>query len=240
MVRTMTNAPINANQTLPSTPAPSAPILRWTIHPTGKQPAYQDASVVHPDGSIGKVVSGQSSVTFGGKPASCIGDKVECPGHTGVIIAGAKSVSIGGKALAREGDKTSCGGVIMNGFPTITVQDLTKTVHGKSGDSTEWDVTLSLLESLHAQQGSYAGMVYTIKLDGQEKGEGIIDEVGQLHFEMEESTQSVEVLLANGEHFQFEVVDNLETESQRLANQGFIDSEHNPAKTYFDLVHQKE
>ncbi|MBN6075733.1 PAAR domain-containing protein [Aggregatibacter actinomycetemcomitans] len=110
----------------------SAKVLRWTITPKGKNPAYVGDSVIHPDGSVGIIVGGASNVSFGKRAAACIGDKVECPGHTGVIVQGAKSISIGGKSLAREGDKTSCGGTIMAGYPTITAFDRTRTVHGKS------------------------------------------------------------------------------------------------------------
>lgn len=178
--------------------------LRWTITPKGKNPAHIGASVIHPDGSIGTVVGGQSSVSFGGKPAACIGDKVECPGHTGVIIQGAKTVLIGSKALAREGDKTSCGGVIMNGFPTITVSDTTKTVHGKSADENVKEIKLQLFNSAHSRQSSYIGMPYQLYIEGKELGNGVIDEDGALFFELQSSETNGELVLGNGQRYELQ------------------------------------
>lgn len=174
---------------------------RWSVTPQGKNPAHIGASVIHPNGSIGTVVGGQSSVSFGGKLAACIGDKVECPGHTGVIVQGAKTVSIGGKALAREGDRTSCGGVIMNGFPTITVSDTTKTVHGKSAVENAQEMTVKVLQSNYADQNAYIGMPYTLYLNQKEIGEGVIDDNGELHFDITDEITEGEIILKNGQSF---------------------------------------
>lgn len=187
----------------------SKKVTHWIIEPKGKQPAHIGASVIHPDGSVGTVVGGQSSVSFGGKPAACVGDKVECPGHTGVIIQGAKSVSIGGKSLAREGDKTSCGGIIMNGFPTITVNDLTKTIHGKSEAEHTKEIKLSLFQSAHSKQSSYIGMPYRVFIEGKEIGQGIIDNEGALYFEIKDSDSQGEILLGNGQSYQIKLVDSI-------------------------------
>ncbi|MFZ7187150.1 PAAR domain-containing protein [Avibacterium avium] len=173
---------------------------RWSITPKGKNPAHIGASVLHPDGSVGQVVGGQSIVTFGGKAAACIGDKVECPGHSGVIIAGAKTVSIGGKALAREGDKTSCGGVIINAFPTITVYDSTKTVHGKSAEGKQ-ELKLSLFQSAFSEQKKYVGMPYKLYIDGSEVGEGVSNEEGDFYLEVPENTNEFELVLKNGDRY---------------------------------------
>lgn len=195
----------------------------WTISPKGKNPAHIGASVIHPDGSIGTIMSGQSTVSFGGKAAACIGDKVECPGHTGVILQGAKSISIGGKALAREGDKTSCGGVIMNGFPTITVLDQSKTVHGKSAEENTREITFRLTQSAHSDEASYAGMPYMAKVDGAEVGRGLVDDDGNIYLELAKDVREVEVSLSNGVSFLLSVVDNFEsnTEKDAIAHTGF-------------------
>lgn len=182
-------------------------VTRWTITPKGKNPAHLGAAVIHPDGSIGTVVGGQSSVSFGGKLAACIGDKVECPGHTGVIVQGAKTVSIGGKALAREGDKTSCGGVIMNGFPTITVSDTSKIVHGKSNNENTQEMTVKVLQSHYADQNAYIGMPYTLYLNQQQVGEGVIDKNGELHFEISEQITEGEIILKNGQSFHIQFIE---------------------------------
>ncbi|PJG85635.1 PAAR domain-containing protein [Conservatibacter flavescens] len=198
-------------------------VLRWSITPKGKNPAHIGASVIHPDGSIGKVVGGNKTVSFGGKAAACIGDAVECPGHSGVILQGAKSVSIGGKSLAREGDKTSCGGVIMNGFPTITVSDQTKTVHGKSEQENAKEIRLSLLQSAHSHESGYAGMPYLLKLDGAEAGQGIIDENGELALEIKENVQSGEIILPNGQSFLIEFIEDFNNtpSAEVITSQGF-------------------
>ncbi|MDO4431168.1 MAG: PAAR domain-containing protein [Lonepinella koalarum] len=180
--------------------------IRWSVTPKGKNPAHIGASVIHPDGSVGVVVGGQNSVTFGGKPAACIGDKVECPGHTGVIIQGAKSVSIGGKSLAREGDKTSCGGVIMNGFPTITVFDAGKTVHGKSTEENTREIKLSLLQSFFSEDKKYIGMPYKLKIDGVVLDEGISDEKGDFYIEIKQSVKEFELLLENNDSYLISVL----------------------------------
>ncbi|MFU2059642.1 PAAR domain-containing protein [Avibacterium volantium] len=181
---------------------------RWSITPKGKNPAHIGASVLHPDGSVGQVVGGQSTVTFGGKAAACIGDKVECPGHSGVIIAGAKTVSIGGKALAREGDKTSCGGVIINAFPTITVYDTSKIVHGKTTEEGNVELKISLYQSSHAEQAAYAGVPYLAKVDNVEIGRGIIDDKGDIYLEIKKQAQVIEIQLSNGLAFLLNREDN--------------------------------
>ncbi|MCW9719125.1 PAAR domain-containing protein [Avibacterium sp. 21-599] len=192
---------------------------RWSITPKGKNPAHIGASVLHPDGSVGQVVGGQSTVTFGGKAAACIGDKVECPGHSGVIIAGAKTVSIGGKALAREGDKTSCGGVIINAFPTITVYDSTKTVHGKSIAGVK-EIRLNLMESAHSKQSAYAGMPYKVMIEQQEIGQGVIDETGSLYFEVKDTDKEGEIELGNGQRFHLQLIEEIDLAST-LDKQGY-------------------
>lgn len=219
--------------------------IRWSVTPKGKNPAHIGANVIHPDGSVGVVVGGQNSVTFGGKPAACIGDKVECPGHTGVIIQGAKSVSIGGKSLAREGDKTSCGGVIINAFPTITVLDQSKTVHGKSAEENTREIAFRLTQSAHSDEASYAGMPYMAKVDGAEVGRGLVDDDGNIYLELAKDVREVEVSLSHNVSFLLSVVDDFEsdTEKDAIAHTGFslyenLGTEY--AKSYQALIEKMD
>lgn len=221
--------------------------IRWSVTPKGKNPAHIGANVIHPDGSVGVVVGGQNSVTFGGKQAACIGDKVECPGHTGVIIQGAKSVSIGGKSLAREGDKTSCGGVIMNGFPSITVFDAGKTVHGKSAEENTREIAFRLTQSAHSDATSYVGMPYVLSIDGQEIARDITDETGTAHFEVKKETKECMLTFANGQSYILSLVEAYEanTDKDQITNKGIAiyssdENELHQAKDYLSLVNNKE
>ena len=222
-------------------------VYHWTIIPKGKNPAYVGDSVIHPDGSVGKIVSGQSNVSFGKRQAACVGDKVQCPGHDGVILQGAKSISIGGKSLAREGDKTSCGGIIMSGFPTITAFDRTRTMHGKSSENNQ-EIKLTLLHSVDASQSNYIGMPFTFKLDGGEIGNGVIDENGELCFEIKPATQEAEIMLPNGQSFMVRLVEQYESNTVKdsVTSEGFGLQEGDEqasleqAKRYKDLINTKE
>ncbi|MBN6066012.1 PAAR domain-containing protein [Aggregatibacter actinomycetemcomitans] len=222
-------------------------VYRWTITPKGKNPAYVGDSVVHPDGSVGKIVSGQSNVSFGKRQAACVGDKVQCPGHDGVILQGAKSISIGGKSLAREGDKTSCGDVIMSGFPTITAFDRTRTTHGKSSESNQ-EIKLTLLHSVDASQSGYIGMPFTFKLDGGEIGNGVIDENGELCFEIKPETKEAEIMLPNGQAFMVRIIEQYEsdTETDSITSEGFglregeEQTSLEQAKRYQNLIKTRE
>lgn len=222
-------------------------VLRWHIIPKGRNPAHIGASVIHPDGSVGKVVSGQSSVSFGGKAAACVGDKVECPGHTGVIVEGAKSISIGGKSLAREGDKTSCGGVIMNGFPTITVNDLTKTVHGKSETDNIRAIQFRVTQSAHSDQSIYQGMPYILSVDGVEMARGVTDEEGIVHFELSQETKECRLDFANGQSYLLALIEEYQPETtlDAISHQGFSVYDRSAedieqAKSYEKLIRDKE
>ncbi|MBN6076944.1 PAAR domain-containing protein [Aggregatibacter actinomycetemcomitans] len=178
------------------------PVYSWLITPKGKKPAYVGDSVVHPDGSVGKIVSGQSNVSYGKKQAACVGDKVQCPGHEGVILQGAKSISIGGKAMAREGDKTSCGGVIMSGFATITAYDNTKTVHGKTSEENNREIQIALMHSSDAQaSNAYIGIPYKILVNGSEIGNGLSDDNAMVHAQLPEDIKEFELQLANGRSY---------------------------------------
>lgn len=199
--------------------------LRWTINPKGKHPAHIGAFVVHPDGSIGTVVGGQSTVSFGTQKAACIGDKVECPGHTGVITTGDKNVSIGGKSLAREGDKTSCGGILTNCFPTITVYGPTKAVHGKGEIGGAKEIRLQLFESAHSKQSSYIGMPYQIYIEGKELGRGIIDEDSALFFELQSSDTKGELVLGNGQRYELQFTSQPDPIRHSTSMQGITEDE---------------
>ncbi|MBN6074374.1 PAAR domain-containing protein [Aggregatibacter actinomycetemcomitans] len=221
----------------------SKSIYRWTIVPKGKNPAYVGDCVIHPDGSIGKIVSGQSNVSFGKRQAACVGDKVECPGHEGVIMQGAKSISIGGKSLAREGDKTTCGGVIMSGFPTITAFDRTRTMYGK-GMTDGQEIRLTLLKSVHSEQKGYVNMPFSFKLDGGEIGKGVIDENGELCFEIKPDTKEAEIELPNGQSFMIKLMEEQGSEQERLSAKGFGDyqseSSSEESQSYSALIEDKE
>ncbi|GGB20072.1 PAAR domain-containing protein [Agarivorans gilvus] len=69
----------------------------------------------------GPVAGGNGSVTVGGMPVACVGDKLVCIGPPDTIKAGSSSVTVGGKAVARLGDPTAHGGKIVVGNPTVLI-----------------------------------------------------------------------------------------------------------------------
>ena len=183
-------------------------VTYWTIEPLGSKPAHIDALVIHPDGSIGKIVEGTSKVSYGGKLAACVGDKVECPGHSGVIIQGARSVSIGGKSLAREGDKTSCGGKIVNAFETISVFDRARTMKGQVTEESTKEIRLSLAQSKYFDDKNYIGMPYVLYFNNGEVDKGVTDDSGEILLKLKEDVESIKVVLNNTESYLVKITES--------------------------------
>jgi uncharacterized Zn-binding protein involved in type VI secretion len=68
---------------------------------------------------------GSPDVIIGDEPAARVGDMAGCLGValTAPIVAGSDSVVINNKPAARLGDPTAHGGVIVNGCPTVFIDD---------------------------------------------------------------------------------------------------------------------
>lgn len=219
-------------------------ILQWSTSVKGQNPAYVGCKIVHPNGAVGEIVEGASNMSFGGKKVARIGDKVRCPGHEGVILQGTATVSLGKKPIARIGDKTSCGGVIVEGFPTITVLDQTKTALGESNR----EIRFKLTRSPHSEESGYGGMPYKLFIDGGEVGKGVTDDDGVLILLMEDEKQKqikeYEIRFANGKTYFLSIVDAFEDNSDKdkIAIQGFHIYEElgvKQAKSYNEIVSGK-
>ena len=219
-------------------------ILQWSISAKGRLPAHVGCKVVHPNGVVGVIVEGASNMTFGGKKVARIGDKVRCPGHEGVILQGTATVSLGEKPIARIGDKTSCGGVIVEGFPIITVLDQTKTALGEGNR----EIRFKLTRSAHSEEGGYGGMPYKLFVDGALVGTGVTDDDGVLILLMEDEKKNkikeYEIRFPNGKTYFVSIVDAFEddTDKDKIAIRGFhvyqdLGIKH--AKAYSDAVSGK-
>lgn len=75
--------------------------------------------VPHVGGPV--VGPGVPTVFIGGQPAAVVGDLLVCVGPPDSIVKGSGTVFIGGRPAARQGDLTAHGGVIVQGFPTVTI-----------------------------------------------------------------------------------------------------------------------
>lgn len=216
--------------------------VSWVMIPKGKNPAYVGCKVIHPDGSVGEIVEGASNMSFGGKNVARVGDKVCCLGHEGVIGQGTATVSLGRKPIARIGDKTSCGGVIVEGFPTITVLDKTLNAYGEG----EREIRFKLTQSSHSTDNSYIAMPYEIYVDGGKVGEGLTDEEGELILLMDDkkAIKEYEIRFANGRTYLLSVIDEFEdnTEKDKVTPKGFPAYEDlgvDYAKAYDDVASGK-
>lgn len=69
----------------------------------------------------GPVASGNGTVTVGGLPVACVGDKLVCVGPPDTVAQGSATVTVGGKPVARLGDSTAHGGKIVVGNPTVLI-----------------------------------------------------------------------------------------------------------------------
>lgn len=196
-------------------------ILQWSISAKGRSPAHVGCKIVHPNGAVGEIVEGASNMTFVGKKVARIGDKVRCPGHEGVILQGTATVSLGEKPIARIGDKTSCGGVIVEGFPTITVLDKTFNACGEGNR----EIRFKLTQSSHAIDNSYIAMPYQIYVDGGKIGEGLTDEDGELILLMDDKKdiKEYEIRFANGRIYSLILIDAFQdnTEKDKITPRGF-------------------
>lgn len=75
--------------------------------------------VPHVGGPV--VGPGVPTVFIGGQPAAVVGDLLTCVGPPDSIVKGSGTVFIGGRPAARMGDLTAHGGVIVQGFPTVSI-----------------------------------------------------------------------------------------------------------------------
>lgn len=69
------------------------------------------------------------TVLIGNQPAARVGDMATCVGPPDTIVKGSTTVFIGNQPAARMGDNTAHGGVIVQGFPTVLVGDVTAQCH---------------------------------------------------------------------------------------------------------------
>jgi len=63
----------------------------------------------------------EPTVIIGGMPAARVSDHAACVGPIDTIAQGSPTVFINGKPAARIGDMTQHGGVIVTGYPTVTI-----------------------------------------------------------------------------------------------------------------------
>jgi hypothetical protein len=70
------------------------------------------------------MLPGSPDVSIGCLPAARVGDIAICAGGPAAIIKGSATVSINNMAAARLGDSTAHGGVIVNGCPTVFIDDV--------------------------------------------------------------------------------------------------------------------
>jgi uncharacterized Zn-binding protein involved in type VI secretion len=69
------------------------------------------------------------TVLIGNQPAARVGDMATCVGPPDTIAKGSTTVFIGNQPAARLGDTTAHGGVVVVGFPTVLVGDVTAQCH---------------------------------------------------------------------------------------------------------------
>ena len=67
---------------------------------------------------------GCPTVLIGGMPAAVMGDMCTCVGPPDTIVLGSAGVLIGGKPAARMGDQCAHGGMIVVGFPTVLIGEV--------------------------------------------------------------------------------------------------------------------
>ena len=82
-------------------------------------PQVNPGPVPHVGGPI--VSAGQTTVRVMGRPVAVVGASCTCVCAMDSTNSGSSHVRIGGKAVVRIGDSTAHGGVVVSGFPTITV-----------------------------------------------------------------------------------------------------------------------
>lgn len=75
---------------------------------------------------VGGAITGPGvpTVLIGNIPAAVLGDMCVCVGPPDSIVLGSTGVLIGGKPAARMGDSTAHGGVIVGGFPTVLIGEV--------------------------------------------------------------------------------------------------------------------
>jgi uncharacterized Zn-binding protein involved in type VI secretion len=78
-----------------------------------------------PHGAGPIMLPGSPDVSIGCLPAARVGDMAVCVGGPAAIIKGSTTVSINNMPAARLGDSTAHGGVIVNGCPTVFIDDVT-------------------------------------------------------------------------------------------------------------------
>jgi len=72
----------------------------------------------------GPIMMGMPTVLIGNMPAATLGSMCTCVGPPDSIILGSMGVLIGGKPAARLGDMCAHGGMVMVGFPTVIIGEL--------------------------------------------------------------------------------------------------------------------
>lgn len=69
----------------------------------------------------GPILTGESTVLIGNKPAARVSDKAKCNAPPDSIAMGAPNVLVGNKMAARIGDPTAHGGVIVQGLSSVLI-----------------------------------------------------------------------------------------------------------------------
>ncbi len=72
----------------------------------------------------GPITVGMPTVLIGNMPAATLGSMCVCVGPPDTIILGSMGVLIGGKPAARMGDMCAHGGMIVVGFPTVLIGEM--------------------------------------------------------------------------------------------------------------------
>ncbi|MDR2014857.1 MAG: DUF2345 domain-containing protein, partial [Azoarcus sp.] len=93
-------------------------------------------------------------------------------------------------------------------FPDATTSPLKRTMRFSLG-------------ALPGVMQNHAGEPYTLYADGAQLLKGQTDEQGSVMWEHKEGTKQYTVELVTGQKWEIDVIDQLETEGQRLANQGY-------------------
>ncbi|MBN6074389.1 hypothetical protein HYE60_03805 [Aggregatibacter actinomycetemcomitans] len=87
-------------------------------------------------------------------------------------------------------------------------------------------------------------MPFSFKLDGGEIGKGVIDENGELCFEIKPDTKEAEIELPNGQSFMIKLMEEQGSEQERLSAKGFGDyqseSSSEESQSYSALIEDKE
>ena len=69
----------------------------------------------------GPILTGESTVLIGNKPAARVSDKAKCNAPPDSIAMGAPNVLVGNKMAARIGDPTAHGGVVVQGLSSVLI-----------------------------------------------------------------------------------------------------------------------